>query len=185
MTPWTNACTATGGTSNFYTPWSSALHGCSSMAGARILRGGEWYQWMPASDNELTLQLRVAKRGADASPYLYIDYDDGTTCNGKANHVEETYNISPVGYGFADNCASNSWSDKTFILTPPAGSTMLRLKFSFDGAIQSGSITENATTPDTDPYASTIRGPPRTSRAAMTRASPLTMSTTSPRSSAC
>ena len=30
---------------------------------------------------------------------------------------------------------------------------MLRLKFSFDGAIQSGSITENATTPDTDPYA--------------------------------
>ena len=148
---WTNACTATGGTSNFKSPWAAALHSCSGMAGARLIQGGAWYSWMGASDNELTLQLRIARRGAETgSSYLYIDYDDGTTCDGKANHVEETYNISPVGYGFLDNCGSNSWSDKVFILTPPAGSTMLRLKFSFDGAIQSGSITENAT-PGTDP----------------------------------
>ena len=52
--------------------------------------------------------------------------------------------LSPVGYGFADNCATNSWSDKVLTLTPPAGTTMIRLRFSFDGAIQSGSLSSTA-----------------------------------------
>ena len=169
---WTEPCGST--SANFTGPWTSALHSCSSMAGARPFDGIYTFPWIPASDNELTLQLRIARRGAElgSNSIVYIQYNDGATCSSVGWSADETVVVSPVGYGFADNCATNSWSDKVIILTPPAGTTMIRLRFSFDGAIQSGSLTRTPPPRTPTPTPSTIRGPARTSRAATTRASP-------------
>ena len=141
---WTEPCGDT--TANFAGPWSSELHGCAEMGGARILSGGAWYDFIPATDTELTLTLRVARRGAETgASYLYVDYSTEAACGTPGSAPSETFLISPVGYGFQDDCSHNHWTDVVVTLTPPAGATMVRLQFSFDGAIQSGSLTGGAT----------------------------------------
>ena len=78
---WTEPCGSTN--ANFTGPWTSALHSCSSMGGARHFDGIYTFAWIPASDDELTLQLRIARRGHEpgSNSIVYIEYNDGATCS--------------------------------------------------------------------------------------------------------
>ena len=153
---WTNACTATGGSMpTSLSPWTSALHGCSGMAGCAHPTGWRMVL-MDAGQRQRTdaATAHCSARGGDGHRHT----STSTMTTARPATARPTTSRKPTTSARSATASrttarSNSWSDKTFILTPPAGSTMLRLKFSFDGAIQSGSITENATTPDTDPYA--------------------------------
>jgi glycerophosphoryl diester phosphodiesterase len=151
---WTEACSGGAGQVGSGSGiWQKPWHGCSNMAGGRYLDSAAWSSWIPASDAELTLSLRIAKRGGSGPGDLHLDYDDGTGCISPPTNPSAIFDLGTITKGFNDVCANNSWSDKDVVFTPPAGTTMIRIRFNFDGVIQTGSLTENATTPDPDPDA--------------------------------